>query len=50
MEIVAGDIVQLKSGGPYMTVEWIEDGVAFCSWFDVKKQIKDRFQIVALTK
>jgi uncharacterized protein YodC (DUF2158 family) len=37
-EIKAGDIVQLKSGGPEMTVEKLEpwNGVqtAWCQWFD----------------
>lgn len=35
----AGDVVQLKSGGPKMTVSWIDtdvtgDPVVHCSWFD----------------
>jgi uncharacterized protein YodC (DUF2158 family) len=34
-----GEVVQLKSGGPAMTVEWCEDRggeqeIACCSWFD----------------
>ncbi len=34
-----GDIVQLKSGGPRMTVESIESaGAAFCVWFDETPQ------------
>jgi uncharacterized protein YodC (DUF2158 family) len=37
-EIKAGDVVQLKSGGPEMTVEKLEpwNGVqtAWCQWFD----------------
>jgi len=37
-QINPGSIVQLKSGGPVMTVNWIErrkDGLwyAFCEWF-----------------
>ncbi|MBW7968407.1 DUF2158 domain-containing protein [Bradyrhizobium sp. BR 10289] len=36
-EIRPGSVVQLKSGGPLMTVAWVnhEDGVsmAFCEWF-----------------
>jgi uncharacterized protein YodC (DUF2158 family) len=35
----AGDLVQLKSGGPTMTIRWIEDGEAFCEWFDGKKVV-----------
>lgn len=33
----AGSIVQLKSGGPTMTVSWVEDQLgtlsAYCEWF-----------------
>lgn len=36
-EIKPGSVVQLKSGGPLMTVGWInnEDGacLAYCEWF-----------------
>jgi uncharacterized protein YodC (DUF2158 family) len=36
-QIKPGSIVQLKSGGPTMTVNWVEEyqGVvrAFCEWF-----------------
>lgn len=34
----SGDVVQLKSGGPIMTVRWCQErnGVmtAWCDWFD----------------
>jgi uncharacterized protein YodC (DUF2158 family) len=31
----AGDVVQLKSGSPKMTIEYIyNDGRCFCSWYD----------------
>lgn len=31
----AGDVVQVKSGGPYMTIENIEEnGRVWCVWFD----------------
>jgi uncharacterized protein YodC (DUF2158 family) len=33
----AGDVVRLKSGGPLMTVVEIEEGYAFCQWFNDKK-------------
>jgi uncharacterized protein YodC (DUF2158 family) len=43
-EIKVGDVVQLKSGGPRMTVNSVGDdnGVmsAWCSWFDSKQQEK----------
>lgn len=29
-----GDIVQLKSGSPKMTVLWSNDGKTYCFWFD----------------
>ncbi len=29
-----GDVVQLKSGGPAMTVEGERDGQTWCKWFD----------------
>lgn len=32
--ISAGDVVELKSGGPLMTVEGVDDNVAKCTWFD----------------
>jgi uncharacterized protein YodC (DUF2158 family) len=36
-EIKAGSVVQLKSGGPHMTVAWVEDELgtrqAYCEWF-----------------
>ncbi len=41
-EIKAGDVVQLKSGSPKMTVERVEQSevppYAVCSWFDSKGQ------------
>ena len=30
---VPGDVVQLKSGGPLMTVESLEGEAARCEWF-----------------
>ena len=49
MAIEKGATVQLKSGGPIMTVEWEEHGSANCSWFDDKMQHHNKmFQIEAL--
>lgn len=36
----AGDLVQLKSGGPVMTVGWVEHGAAHCNWFDERNELK----------
>jgi uncharacterized protein YodC (DUF2158 family) len=49
-----GDVVQLKSGGPTMTVETVGNhgmtGVplVWCSWFEGKKRMKDTFAPEAL--
>ncbi len=60
MEFVPGDTVQLRSGGPIMTVEqvgehWSISGIAiWCVWFEKvgSKQIPSRetFAAVALDK
>jgi uncharacterized protein YodC (DUF2158 family) len=51
MDINAGDIVRLKSGGPNMTVQWAEDGTAYCIWFDAKATKQDgRFTIASIEK
>ena len=46
-EIAAGDVVQLKSGGPDMTVNFVENDsgteVAACSWFVNNKKENGRF-------
>jgi uncharacterized protein YodC (DUF2158 family) len=39
-EINAGDTVKLKSGGPPMTVDSIDNRTAWCSWFDSKGDLK----------
>lgn len=36
----SGDLVQLKSGGPVMTVGWVEHGGAQCNWFDERNELK----------
>ena len=48
----AGDVVQMKSGGPKMTVEEIEvSGDVVCTWFDDKKVRKtDVFKEAILVK
>lgn len=46
----AGDVVQLKSGGPRMTILWIDDnGNATCSWFDKSgKALEQVFPLASL--
>jgi uncharacterized protein YodC (DUF2158 family) len=39
-----GDVVVLKSGCPKMTVDFFENGMVNCSWFDGKKRFSDSFQ------
>jgi uncharacterized protein YodC (DUF2158 family) len=44
-----GDVVQLKSGGPAMTITSIEDeGGFYCIWFDGNKQTGGTFKGVVL--
>lgn len=40
-----GDVVRLKSGGPRMTVDWIDtDGhEIICTWFKGDERHRDRF-------
>ena len=50
--IVVGDSVQLKSGGPKMTVAEIKpwNGVmtAWCDWFEGSKKMSDSFPLTSL--
>jgi uncharacterized protein YodC (DUF2158 family) len=39
-----GDVVQLKSGGPKMTVEGYEDGLVVCVWFEEKTRKSSSFK------
>jgi uncharacterized protein YodC (DUF2158 family) len=55
MDIKAGDVVQLNSGGPKMTVQKVEaiDGAisAWCQWFDEKnKPQSQQFVLTSLKK
>lgn len=43
----AGDVVQLKSGGPKMTVMYVGDRygdeAVFCVWFEGPRKMEDMF-------
>jgi len=51
-QIKAGGVVQLKSGGPYMTVNSVGDHYgtlsAWCVWFDKTKQVTGVFPVNSL--
>jgi len=55
-ELKIGDVVQLKSGGPAMTIEWLGKGMmddvqkASCTWFEGKKHSKADFSVSSLKK
>jgi len=55
-ELKVGDIVQLKSGGPKMTIEVIDNfgddhDKALCAWFDEKSKREDHiFELTSLQK
>ena len=48
----AGDVVQLKSGGPHMTVShlhvWNKQQEAQCDWFEGTKQCGGSFPVTSL--
>jgi uncharacterized protein YodC (DUF2158 family) len=50
----AGDVVELKSGGPKMTIKHVGDnyGVieAYCQWFDGTKLLEGSFPPESLKK
>jgi uncharacterized protein YodC (DUF2158 family) len=46
-----GDVVQLKSGGPLMTVQSVDADGVICIWFDEKKKLTNaRFPEATLDK
>ncbi|MEL6795285.1 MAG: DUF2158 domain-containing protein [Planctomycetota bacterium] len=48
-EIVVGQIVELKSGGPKMTVAFFnESGAAICQWFAGEKIEREAFKTAVL--
>lgn len=48
-DISEGSVVQLKSGGPKMTVRWIENGEAYCQWFSKDDEKGAKFSMSQLT-
>ncbi len=45
-----GDEVKLKSGGPAMTVEEVNEAGIWCVWFDGKKAERQIFQSATLKR
>jgi uncharacterized protein YodC (DUF2158 family) len=45
-----GDVVQLKSGGPQMTVKFLDGDDVICMWFDGKRTLDERFPAETLAK
>ena len=43
-----GSVVQLKSGGPAMTVNYIDNEDAYCQWFSGDKVEEARFPLQSL--
>ena len=51
-DLMSGDLVQLKSGGPVMTYEGeaYMTGDALCCWFDGGKRMREGFTYAALKR
>lgn len=50
-ELKVGDIVQLRSGSPPMTIKSIVGTMAKCIYFDNKKEVHENdFELVVLVK
>jgi uncharacterized protein YodC (DUF2158 family) len=47
-QISAGEVVVLSSGGPDMTVRWVDGAECYCEWFDGKKVVGAKFVMTQL--
>lgn len=45
-----GDVVELKGGGPDMTISSVDDDSAYCEWFDAKNAPQGRRYQFAVLK
>lgn len=45
-----GDVVELKSGGPAMTVFSIDDALVYAAWYDEGKYHTETFYAATLRK
>lgn len=50
MNFAIGDVVQLKSGGPLMTVDQSAEGQILCSWFVGAEHKKGKFAAATLER
>lgn len=48
MNLQAGDVVRLKSGGPAMTIKYIDGKEAYCQWFLDGKALQEGFPLASL--
>ena len=49
-ELKKGDLVELKSGGPEMTINQINDASVTCVWFDGTNRQEAVFDVAALER
>jgi uncharacterized protein YodC (DUF2158 family) len=43
-----GDVVRLKSGGPAMTIKFVDGNEAYCEWFEKSDLKGSRFTLTSL--
>jgi uncharacterized protein YodC (DUF2158 family) len=47
-EVKSGQVVRLRSGGPKMTAEKVENGTVNCCFFTKKRLVRENFQSAAV--